>query len=63
MIFLFLNMNILWCLKKLSKEMVKGIKINSITSEIASIFSNSNNVNDVFEKHLSTYEKTIENSL
>lgn len=63
MIFLFLNMNILWYLKKLSKEMVKEIKINSITSEIASIFFNSNNVNDVFEKYLSTYEKTIENSL
>ena len=38
-------------------------KINSIISGIASIFSNSNNVTDVFEKYPSTYEKDIEKSL
>ena len=63
MIFLFLNMSILWCLKKLSKEMIKLIIINSIISGIASIFSNSNNITDVFEKYPSTYEKDIEKSL
>ena len=63
MIFLFLNMSILWYLKKLSKEMIKLIKINSIISGIASIFSNSNNITDVFEKYPSTYEKDTEKSL
>ena len=38
-------------------------KINAIISGIASIFSNSNNVTDVFEKYPSTYEKDIEKSL
>lgn len=55
MIFLFLNMSILWCLRKLSKEMIKLIIINSIISGIASIFSSS--------KYPSTYEKDIEKSL
>ena len=63
MIFLFLNMSILWCLRKLSKEMIKLIIINSIISGIASIFSSSNNMTDVFEKYPSTYEKDIEKSL
>ena len=39
------------------------IKINSIISGIASIFSNSNNIIDVFEKYPSTYEKDVEKSL
>jgi hypothetical protein len=43
--------------------MVKMKKINAIISGIASIFSNSNNVTDVFEKYPSTYEKDIEKSL
>jgi len=43
--------------------MVKMEKINAIISGIASIFSNSNNVTDVFEKYPSTYEKDIEKSL
>ena len=38
-------------------------KINAIISGIASIFSNSNNITDVFEKYPSTYEKDIEKSL
>ncbi|WP_257789596.1 hypothetical protein [Fusobacterium sp. oral taxon 203] len=38
-------------------------KINAIISGIASIFPNSNNVTDVFEKYPSTYEKDIEKSL
>ena len=38
-------------------------KINAIISGIASIFSNSNNVTDVFEKYPSTYEKDTEESL
>ena len=38
-------------------------KINAIISGIASIFSNSNNVTDVFEKYPSTCEKDIEKSL
>ena len=38
-------------------------KINAIISGIASIFSTSNNVTDVFEKYPSTYEKDIEKSL
>ena len=38
-------------------------KINAIISGIASIFSNYNNVTDVFEKYPSTYEKDIEKSL
>lgn len=63
MIFLFLNMNILWCLKKLSKEMIKLIIINFIISGIASIFSSSNNMTDVFEKYPSIYEKDIEKFL
>lgn len=37
-IFLFLNMSILWCLKKLSKEMIKFGKANTIISGIVSIF-------------------------
>lgn len=37
-IFLFLNMIILWCLKKISKKMIKFGKANTIISEIASIF-------------------------
>lgn len=41
----------------------KNGKINAIISGIASIFSNSNNVTDVFEKYPSTYEKDIEKSL
>ena len=56
-------MSILWCLRKLSKEMIKLIIINSIISGIASIFSSSNNMTDVFEKYPSTYEKDIEKSL
>ncbi|KXA25765.1 hypothetical protein HMPREF3221_00266 [Fusobacterium nucleatum] len=56
-------MSILWCLKKLSKEMIKLIIINSIISGIASIFSSSTNMTDVFEKYPSTYEKDIEKSL
>ena len=63
MIFLFLNMSILWYLKKLSKEMIKLIIINSIISGIVSIFPSSNNMTDVFEKYPSTYEKDIEKSL
>jgi len=43
--------------------MVKMEKINAIISGIASIFPNSNNVTDVFEKYPSTYEKDIEKSL
>ena len=43
--------------------MIKLIIINSIISGIASIFSNSNNITDVFEKYPSTYEKDIEKSL
>jgi len=43
--------------------MVKMKKINAIISGIASIFSNSNNITDVFEKYPSTYEKDIEKSL
>ncbi len=43
--------------------MVKIEKINAIISGIASIFPNSNNVTDVFEKYPSTYEKDIEKSL
>ena len=43
--------------------MVKMEKINAIISGIASIFTNSNNVTDVFEKYPSTYEKDIEKSL
>lgn len=39
------------------------IIINSIISGIASIFSSSNNMTDVFEKYPSTYEKDIEKSL
>ena len=38
-------------------------KINAIISGIASIFSNSNNITDVFEKYPSTYEKDVERSL
>ena len=38
-------------------------KINAIISGIASIFSNSNNITDVFEKYPSTYEKDTEESL
>lgn len=38
-------------------------KINAIISRIASIFSNSNNITDVFEKYPSTYEKDVERSL
>ena len=38
-------------------------KINSIISGIASIFSSSNNMTDVFEKYPSTYEKDTEKSL
>ena len=38
-------------------------KINSIISGIASIFSSSNNITDVFEKYPSTYEKDTEESL
>ena len=43
--------------------MVKIEKINAIISGIASIFPNSNNVTDVFEKYPSTYEKDTEESL
>ena len=43
--------------------MIKLIIINSIISGIASIFSSSNNMTDVFEKYPSTYEKDIEKSL
>ena len=43
--------------------MVKMKKINSIISGIASIFSSSNNMTDVFEKYPSTYEKDTEKSL
>ena len=43
--------------------MVKMKKINAIISGIASIFSNSNNITDVFEKYPSTYEKDTEESL
>ena len=43
--------------------MIKLIIINSIISGIASIFSNSNNITDVFEKYPSTYEKDTEESL
>ena len=43
--------------------MVRMKKINAIISGIASIFSNSNNITDVFEKYPSTYEKDIEKSL
>ena len=43
--------------------MVKMKKINAIISGIASIFSNSNNIIDVFEKYPSTYEKDVERSL
>ncbi|WP_338953090.1 hypothetical protein [Fusobacterium nucleatum] len=56
-------MSILWYLKKLSKEMIKLIIINSIISGIVSIFPSSNNMTDVFEKYPSTYEKDIEKSL
>ena len=38
-------------------------KINAIISGIASIFSNSNNITDVFEKYPSTYEKDVQKSL
>ena len=38
-------------------------KINAIISGIASIFSSSNNITDVFEKYPSTYEKDTEESL
>ena len=38
-------------------------KTNAIISGIASIFSNSNNITDVFEKYPSTYEKDVERSL
>ena len=38
-------------------------KINSIISGIASIFSSSNNMTNVFEKYPSTYEKDTEKSL
>ncbi|QQS87573.1 hypothetical protein [Fusobacterium canifelinum] len=38
-------------------------KINAIISGIASIFSSSNNVTDVFEKYPSTYEKDTQKSL
>jgi len=43
--------------------MVKMKKINAIISGIASIFSSSNNITDVFEKYPSTYEKDTEESL
>lgn len=43
--------------------MVKIKKINAIISGIASIFSSSNNITDVFEKYPSTYEKDTEESL
>ena len=38
-------------------------KINAIISGIVSIFPNSNNVTDFFEKYPSTYEKDVERSL
>lgn len=38
-------------------------KIKTIISGIASIFSSSNNIADVFEKYPSTYEKNTEESL
>ena len=43
--------------------MVKMEKINAIISGIVSIFPNSNNVTDIFEKYPSTYEKDVERSL
>ena len=43
--------------------MVKMKKINAIIFGIASIFSSSNNMTDVFEKYPSIYEKDIEKFL
>ena len=63
MISLFSNMSILWYLKKLSKEMVTIKKIYVLIFGIASIFSSSNNVTDVFEKYTSIYEKYTQKSL
>ena len=63
MISLFSNMSILWYLKKLSKEMVTIKKIYVLIFGIASIFSSSNNVTDVFEKYTPIYEKYTQKSL